>query len=318
MSMATVLLLLAGFVALYYGAEWLVAGASEIASHLNISRSVVGLTLVAFGTSAPEFFVNVIAAADGHTEIAMANVAGSNLTNLCIGFGLTSMVVVVPLLREKFLTDLIFLMITPMIVMVALLVTNPSVLPVAALIPFSIALIWYLVSLFRRRKSEDLDLPTKHDKIIIPLGTFVLGACALYLGGELVFHNSVDLATAIGVSESVIGLTIVAFGTSIPDVTASVVAARRGELDIAAGNLIGSNISNILVVLGATLIAAGGVPLAAKGAILIDYGLVCLLTTIFVCVMIRTQRLTRVMGSALLLTFLVYVSIRVMIAFWGS
>lgn len=312
-----VLLLLVGFVALYYGAEWLVAGAGEIASHLNISRSVIGLTLVAFGTSAPEFFVNVIAAADGHTEIAMANVAGSNLTNLCIGFGLTAMVVVVPLTREKFLTDLIFLMITPWIVMAALLVNQPNGLPVATLVPFGIALAWYLVSLFRRRKSEDLDLPTKHDKIIVPLGTFVVGACALYLGGELVFHNSVSLATEIGVSESVIGLTIVAFGTSIPDVTASVVAARRGELDIAAGNLIGSNISNILVVLGATLIAAGGKSLAIQPEIMIDYGVVCALTTIFVGVMIRFQRLTKSMGISLLLAFLVYVSVRVTSAFLG-
>lgn len=308
--MLAVLFLIAGFVALYWGAEWLVDGASDIASHLRLSKSFVGLTLVAFGTSAPELFVNLISASRGHPDLALANVVGSNLTNLCVGFGLASAFVMVPVVRKDFLIDLIMLVVAPAMVL-ASFATFGS-LSLWALAPFAILLTGYILSLAGRRTALVAEDPT-HLHLAKPLMLFVLGIVSLYLGGEVVFRATVRLAQRWEIPEAIIGLTVVACGTSVPDVTASVIAARKREFGIAVGNLLGSNISNIFVVLGGTLIAARQ-SLPADMLTFIDYAVVCGMSLVLAVAAAVTQRVPRLLGFSLILAFGIYLTGRVVLA----
>lgn len=306
-----VLLLLAGFVALYFGAEWLVRGASEIALHLHLSKSFVGLTLVAMGTSAPEFFVNMISAYHGKTAFALSNVSGSNLTNLCLGFGLCALFCTLPIKRGHFLVDMVIAAATPLFVLAVFLLVDrdsPS-LPIWSIAPFTITLVVYIYYLTGRRSAEGdrLELDLSMPKSIL---IFLAGMVALFVGGHLVFTNAVELAELLSVPETVIGLTIVACGTSIPDVTASVIAARKREFEIAAGNLLGSNISNVIVVLNGTLMVAGR-SLTANQAIIGDYAFVCLTTVMFVILAASSQRVYRWFGILLLAVFIGYYSVRI-------
>lgn len=313
----TIALFLLGFVLLYYGAEWLVAGAAAIATHFNASKSVVGLTLVAFGTSAPEMVVNVFAAEN--PRLALSNIAGSNLTNLCIGFGLSAFVGSVLVERRRFGVDLGVLVLAPAIVLGAFLlgsIARPS-LPYETVWILMSVLGVYIVLLARRR---DGDQPFEEDKanvdpdprsnVVRHMLEFGVGCVLLYLGGDLVYRNALALAVSWDVPEQIIGLTLVACGTSIPDVTASVVAVRRKEHEIAAGNLIGSNISNILVVLTATMLVSGK-SLQGAGDILVDYIAVVSVSLAFAVYALVRERLDRVMGTFALISFIIYFALRI-------
>ncbi len=309
--MSTLFLLALGFLALYFGAEWLVEGAADIAAHLNISKAVVGLTLVAFGTSAPELFVNVIAGLNDHSQFALSNIAGSNLTNLCLGLGLSSLFVIVPIPRRQFGIDLIFAALGPLLVVASFAMTDPPALSWRALVPMGVLGSLYVVTLFRRFPASEPQDPT-HLTLHKPLGLFAVGVVALYVGGRIVFVNATALAASWQVPEQIVGLTIVACGTSIPDVTASIVAARRGEHAIAVGNILGSNISNVFVVLSGTLLAAGhGLP--ADAALIVDYTAVALLSIAFGGWVFSTGRLRRAPGIALLILFVAYFTARILV-----
>ncbi len=286
----------------------MVDGASDIAAHINVSKSFIGLTLVAFGTSSPEFFVNVIAALNDHTELALSNIAGSNITNLCIGFGISALLVTIPISRREFRIDLFFMALTPGLVVISFLAFSHQ-LSRWMLIPFIGLLIAYLATLARRSESDAAEDPT-HLTIHKPLIYFLLGVVALYIGGELVYRNAVSLAKKINAPESLIGLTVVACGTSIPDVTASVIAARKKEFGICTGNLLGSNILNIFVVLGGTLVAAGS-SLQGNGQLLIDYSVITLLGTGFATYAVLRQKISRLGGVLMIGAFLGYLGWRI-------
>jgi cation:H+ antiporter len=297
-----------GFVALYLGAEWLVEGAADIAAHLNVSKAFVGLTLVAFGTSAPELFVNVIAAFHDHFEFALANVAGSNLTNLCLGFGISALLVALPVARSQFAVDLVMATLGPLVVLSSLLVTRPMVLHWSALAPMAVILAVYLVSLVKRLPADEAEDPT-HLTMRKPLILFASGVAALYIGGKLVFTYATQLAEYWQVPEQIVGLTLVACGTSIPDVAATIVAARRREFAIAVGNLLGSNISNVFVVLSSTLLVAGKNLSAAPG-LLKDYVAVTTLSALFAVSCVWRQRVPRLVAALLLVAFCGYYAVR--------
>lgn len=310
LDVGSVLLLLLGFVALFLGAEWLVAGAAELAAHLKISKTFIGLTLVAFGTSAPEMFVNVIAGFYGHSELALSNVVGSNLTNLCVGFGLAAIVATLPLNRREFAPDLAFAAVGPMVVVASFILSPRLELSVVTLLPMAGLVAVYLVSLLRRRSAIEPDDPT-HLTMVKPVIYAIGGTVLLYVGGRLVFVHAIQLAAAWQVPEQIIGLTVVACGTSIPDVTASVVAARRGEFSIAVGNLLGSNISNVFVVLSGTMLAAGE-SLLADRSLLFDYTFVAFASVAFAVWAGTAQRVTRTLGVVLLVTFVTFYSWRIL------
>lgn len=300
--------LLVGFAALYFGAEWLIRGATAIGLKARLSKSFIGLVLVALGTSAPEFTVNFLAALRDHTGLALANVAGSNLTNLCVGFGLTAMAANVALKRGMFATDLALFSLAPVLI-VFLFFANPQrELPYWSLAPFAAVLALYMWSLKRRSRSSN-NSSGRDVTFRGSYGVFLLGAAVLYLGGEMVLRAALGIARTFDLSETLIGLTIVAAGTSIPDVAASVIAAKKGEHEMAVGNLLGSNISNVFVVLGGTLLAAGH-SLPVDGPTIMDFIVLSVLSSAFLVVVIVKQRVPRITGAAFLVFYIFYMLYR--------
>jgi cation:H+ antiporter len=305
-------LIVVGFISLYYGAEWLVGGAIRLALHFKISKVVVGLVLVAFGTSSPELFVNLIAALDGRTGFALSNVSGSNLTNLCIGFGLCTLFGILFVDKKKFGIDLIYFGGAPLLVFIFMLLTPGLSLPLWSVIPFIILFIFYLALIRSRVRDEEILEESSRGNLVRGIFWFLLGCVALYSGGELVVRNAVNLGVYLGISETILGLTIVAFGTSIPDVMASITAVRRGETDIAVGNLLGSNIFNVLLILTGTLIFSGA-NLNADKNIVMDYAVVTLSSLLFIILITFSARVSRLSGGILILIYMAYITYRVLL-----
>lgn len=309
--MLIALILLAfGFVALFYGAKWLIEGASAVGIRAGLSKAFVGLTLVALGTSLPEFVVNFLAAWRDHTGLALSNVAGSNMTNLCVGFGLVTIVTRIAVKRSTFGVDLLLCCLSPLLI-IGLFLTPPQFdLPFWGLAPLGAVLLCWMWSLKRRRLGED-EVPEEQMSYAKSIGIFLGGVAVLYAGGEFTLRGAVRIAHGVGLSEDVIGLTIVAAGTSIPDTAASVVAARKGEHEIAVGNLLGSNISNIFFVLGSTLLAAGR-SIPASPMHVMDYSVLSILCLVFLGVALIRQRVSMKTGIPLLAGFVAYIGYRVM------
>lgn len=313
----SVFLMLLGFACLYYGAEWLVEGAIQLALILKISKVVVGLVLVAFGTSSPELFVNLIAALSGRTGFALSNVSGSNLTNLCVGFGVCALVGILMVDKVKFGIDLLFFSVGPIIVLLFMILTPNNSLPLWSAVPLLVLFAVYLLLIQTRAKAEVTDEAELVDKSLgRGLFWFLLGLGVLYAGGELVVRSAVSIGETLGISETVLGLTVVAFGTSIPDTMASIAAVRKGETDIAVGNLLGSNIFNILLVLGATLVFAWS-GLMIDPNIVMDYTAVSLSAILFIGLIFFSPRVSRAGGGLLLFLYVAYIVYRVWVTVGG-
>jgi cation:H+ antiporter len=261
-----VVLLVAGLVLLVGGAELLVRGAAHLAVAIGISPLVVGLTIVAFGTGAPELAVGVRAAAGGQTELALGNVVGSNLANTLGILGIAALVA--PLVvRHKLVRREVPLVIVATVV-VWLLVLDGRVSRVEGLGLFAAALAYTAWAVIVSRR-EAPEVSATHAAEVgaddrgwpADLGLIVAGLVLLVLGSTWLVDGAVRIAESLGLSELVIGLTIVAIGTSLPEAATSVVAALKGERDIAVGNIIGSNLFNLLAVLGlSALVAPQGIP----------------------------------------------------------
>jgi len=256
-----ILLLLGGFGALYFGADWMVRGAARLEGSLGLSPLVIGLTVVSLGTSAPEFIVAVLATLRGNADIAVGNVLGSNLANIGLILGATALVQ--PLLvaerivrREIPIMILLTLILFPLIIDVEVGRLDGGVL--------TILLGLYLTYVFYRGRKAPPPLISgysqlaeevrtrKRKAVLIDLGLLMAGTLGLLLGGGAIVESSIYLSRSLGISELNIGLTVVAIGTSLPELATSVMAAARKQTDIAVGNVIGSNIFNIAGVLGVT------------------------------------------------------------------
>jgi cation:H+ antiporter len=308
-----------GFGALYFGAEWLVEGAVSIAKHLRISKVVAGVILVAFGTSAPELFVNVIAAVRSESSFALSNVSGSNLANLLIGFGICAVLVQLPVRIDQFRTDLALFAFAPFVVYI-LMTFLDATLPVWTLLIFLSAFSLYILQT-RSRLHEELD-DEETDGEMMSLNRsffwFIVGCALLYIGGESTVRQAIKIGSFYQISEAILGLTVVALGTSIPDITASIVAARAGENEIAVGNLLGSNIFNVLFVIPMTLLFSGIVGVtfldASEVGVVTSYGFVALVSAGFFLWVSRRERLSRPFGIGLILIYVAYMIYRVAIA----
>lgn len=274
MDTLTLILFIAGFVVLIVGAELLVRGASALATIVGISPLIVGLTIVAYGTSAPELAVSVQSSLDDQSDIALGNIVGSNILNVLFILGMSAAIIPLAVSRQLIRLEVPITIVS--CVALYLFAFNGQLgrleggLLFAAMVIYTIA----LVTLSRRERQQDdwrderAAAGRSHGKAIAMRIVMVLvGLVLLVLGANWLVGGAVELAAAVGVSELVIGLTIVALGTSLPEVATSVVATIRGQRDIAVGNILGSNICNILLVLGATsLIVPGGmlVPASAR------------------------------------------------------
>lgn len=251
----TVTLLILGFILLIKGADFFVDGASSIARFLRIPSIIVGLTIVAFGTSAPELSVSFSAALQGSNEIAISNVLGSNIFNLLVVTGCCAVISAVPVSKPLLKKELPFSIFAAALLLVfaipfggSLLISRPEGL--ILLVCFVGYLIWQITGALKSRKETEED---PMEKIISPVRSIILiilGCAMIVLGGDFVVDSATTIAQAFGLSETLIGLTIVAIGTSLPELVTSIVASRKGENDLSLGNVVGSNIFNLLMILG--------------------------------------------------------------------
>ncbi|ASB49661.1 calcium/sodium antiporter [Alkalitalea saponilacus] len=247
--------LILGFTLLFYSGNWLVKGSTQLSAHFKISSLVIGLTVVAFGTSAPELFVSVKAAFSGVPDIAIGNIVGSNIANIGLVLGLVAMVMPIVINSKGIWFDWVIMIIATL--MLILFSTNGVIgfwEGFAFLTALMLYLSWSVWQSRRKSRKEALTYPTPEIKlptsIIIVLGSFV----GLYFGAEWLVKGATELARTWGVSDRVIGISIVAFGTSVPELATSLAAIAKKENDISVGNIIGSNIFNIWAVLGATAV----------------------------------------------------------------
>jgi cation:H+ antiporter len=257
----SILLLIVGFAALIIGADKLVEGSASLAKNFKIPNIVIGLTVVAFGTSAPELVVNSISSYNGHTDLVMGNVLGSNIFNVAAILGLAS--IFKPLVVKRNTTWLEipfnFLIIGMLFVLAADFILNNQVENIISkgdgivLLGFFIIFLIYNIEL-ALKGDDEFDEVESEMSVTKALIFFVLGIIGLVIGGKLIVDNAVEIAIGMGISERVIGLTIVSVGTSLPELAASVAAVRRGKVDLAVGNVIGSNIFNICLVLGVSAV----------------------------------------------------------------
>ncbi len=261
--MPNLAVLISGIVVLYFGAVWLVQGASRLASSLGVSPIVVGLTIVSLGTSAPELVVCLVAALQGNPGLAIGNVMGSNLANIGLILGLTSLVHPLEVKHRVVWREMpVMLLITFAIYPIAF----DRVLSRMDGFMLLLVLLAYLVWVFRSGRPEEIKRSQgSRNSIATPegatsllnlkdIGQVALGSAFLVLGGYCIVKGAVEVASALGISEVIIGLTVVAIGTSLPELATSLVAAMRQEVDIAVGNIIGSNIFNLTAIFGTTAV----------------------------------------------------------------
>lgn len=253
------ILFIVGFVLLIKGADILVTGASSIAKKYNISDMVVGLTIVSFGTSLPELIINILSSMQGQSGLAIGNVFGSNVANLLLILGVTAIICPLPIKRNTILTEMPFSLIATLLVGFlanATIFDNRTELYISRtdggiLLVFFIMFMAYIYNVAKTNKDEVIpedDTPTM--PIFKAILFIVLGMAGLFLGGKWVVDGAVKIAQIFGWSESFIGLTVVAIGTSLPELVTSAMAAYRRNIDIAVGNVVGSNIFNLLWILG--------------------------------------------------------------------
>jgi cation:H+ antiporter len=242
---------LAGFILLYYGADFLVRGSSSIAASLGVKKIVVGLTIVALGTSMPEFVVSFFAAVKKVDDVSIGNIVGSNLANILLVLGLASVIRPIKVKRRIFILELpVLLLITLMFVLFCMDGTLKGYEGALMLVVF-VGYMTFIIANRKVRNSADIDLaPMEKGHVIRNTFLTVLGLLGLVIGGQLTIRGAIGLARAVGISELVIGLTIVALGTSLPELFTSVVAVLKKEDEISIGNIIGSNLFNTAFVLG--------------------------------------------------------------------
>ncbi|MFC0877024.1 calcium/sodium antiporter [Saccharicrinis sp. FJH2] len=248
----SILILISSLALLIISGHGLVKGSVSIASRFHISSLVIGMTIVAFGTSAPELIVSLRAAIDGHPDIAVGNVVGSNIANVALVLGLTAIVIALPVVSKRLFSDWLFMMISYFFLWLffqsGTIERYQGVIMVVAIIIFT----WRAIKTSMSRNKTEEEKVDKAYPVWLAI-VIVLVACAgLAWGADLLVKSASDIASSLGVSERVISVTVVAFGTSVPELTASLVAAFKKETEISVGNIVGSNLFNILVVLGIT------------------------------------------------------------------
>lgn len=291
------------------GADMLVRGASALALRVGISALAVGLTVVAFGTSAPELVVSMNAALAGASDIAVGNVVGSNICNIALILGLAALIRPTVVNAKVVRLDAPLMVLVTLILVLMMMTIGLSRVSGALLV---VGLVVYTVAtvLLARREPESVQVEFSDgikktmDSLAVSCFFIVLGLAGLIVGGNLFVSSAVAMATAFGVSEAVIGLTIVALGTSLPELATSVVASAKGHGDIAVGNIIGSNLFNILGILGLTAVVQ---PLESGGITGLDLGVMFFLSVALLPILRSGFVISRAEGVVLLTFYFAYV-----------
>ncbi len=307
-----IVLLIIGFLLLVKGADFFVDGAASIARRFNISTMVIGLTLVAFGTSAPELAVSINAALDKSNGLVFGNVIGSNILNILLVLGLSAAITPISIRLKTILKEMPFAIIaTVATLFMALDLTidqTPNVISrvdgLMLLILFAIYF-YSMLEIIVLGKEEGTFEEISEMSLPRSLILTVIGMAAIIWGSDLTVTGAVGIARTLGLSEVIIGLTIVAIGTSLPELITSVVAARKGENDIAVGNIIGSNIFNLLLVLGVSAVIN---PVIIDRSSILDLSILTLAMVVVLPIMYTGKKITRKEGIFMSLAYVAYMA----------
>ena len=316
-----VILIILGFIGLIKGADWLVDGASAVAKRFGISDLVIGLTVVAFGTSMPEFVVNMISVAHGSTDLAITNILGSNIINTFVILGLTAAIYPIATQARTRNFDIPMSILAGGLV-VACIFLRPLInseekgIDYIGGIVLLLIFIYFLINTFVHAKHNPYDpnvdeVEIKQISLMKSIVLILIGLAGLVIGGELIVKSAVNIAMRLGVSEAIIGLTVVALGTSLPELATSVIAAYKHNADIAVGNVFGSNIFNVFFVLGTSALIN---PLPAYEGIEVDACMAALggVITWLVIKANHDRKVTRWGGILLLVVYSGYLTYRLM------
>lgn len=264
-----ILILIIGFGILIKAANYLVEGASSLAIKLNISQTVIGLTIVAFGTSAPELIVNVLASVRGSSGITIGNVVGSNIANILLILGVSSIIKSLHAEKNTVWKEIPFSLLAALVLLVlandSFFYNSPDSITSGDGIILLFFFIIFMIYVYEISKDNDFNSVIKEKITSVPKSIFFItaGVLGLFIGGKLIVDSAITLAKMMDVSEAIIGFTIVAFGTSLPELATSAVAAYKGNDNIAVGNIVGSNILNIFWILGVSAIISS-IPFSNK------------------------------------------------------
>lgn len=306
--------ILIGFVLLIGGADYLVKGAVAIANKLKIPSIIVGLTIVAFGTSTPEFVVSIKAALGGVGGISIGNVVGSNIANILLILGVAGIISSVTCEKKTFLRDWGFMMFTTLLFVVFAL--SGKFVFWHGLIMLGLLVGFIVFNYFNSKNSDEDDAETQSsfaDKNwFVVVAVTIAGLFAILYGSELLVKGAVSLAKIFGISEAIIGLTIVAVGTSMPELATTVVAAIRKQNGVALGNVIGSNIWNIVFIMGATSTIVDVE--VVKQIMVYDMWVMVFATVVLLPIMMTQSKLNRIEGWLFLLLYTGYITSQVLIA----
>ncbi len=304
--------LILGFFLLIKGADIFVDGASKIAERLKVPLIVIGLTIVAFGTSAPEAAISITSAAKGTAGIAIGNVIGSNILNVMLILGITAIIKKLPANNNTFKYEIPFVFVISGVLLL-LGILGSDINHIDGLV-FVALFIIFMIYLFRIAKTDttahvvsenDIDEKAVPDSVPLMILFIILGLALIVVGSDMSVFGASNIAEKLGVSDRIIGLTIVAFGTSLPELVTSISAARKGKIDIAIGNIIGSNIFNILFVLGAAALVSAE-PIVFSSQFIFDGIIAIASTALLWFLMLKNKTLTRSGGFILLLSYAAY------------
>ena len=307
-----IILLIVGFILLIKGADWLIDGASSTASHFKVSKLLIGLTIIAFGTGAPELAVSVSSLLNGTTDMLLGNVIGSNILNILLLIGIAAVIRPIRIKKDTVAKELPLLLLISTVIIVLFLDTllvsaDQNTISradgIICLLCFSV-FIFYIISMARKNRAAKTEVEKPKFRLGISLFLILIGLAGVVGGSELVVSSASTIAASIGVSDRMIALTIVAFGTSLPELITTIKAAKRGENELLVGNIIGSNIFNICIVLG--------LPVALFGTItpssfeVIDLIMLVGATVILLLVSRSDRKITHLEGILMLIIFTIY------------
>ena len=291
-----IILLVLGFILLLKGADWFVDGASSIASRFGIPQLIIGLTIVAMGTSLPEAFVSITAALKSNAAITIGNVVGSNILNVGIILGITALIRPLHIQNSTIKYEMPFMILVTLVLILLGINTTISRLDGMIMWLFFLGYLYYIFKM-SKNQMEETEIK-KTNPLFIPLGLV-----CLMVGSNFAVDAATNIAISLGVSQRFIGLTIVALGTSLPELVTSVTAARKGNADIAIGNIIGSNIFNILFVVGSSALIT---PVPFESHFIIDSFVAILIGLVLYLCTKKTRVLDKKAGILLLITYSFY------------
>lgn len=303
-----IILILIGIVLVVKGADWLTNGAVSVATRLHISQMVIGLTIVAMGTSMPEFCVSFVSALKGTPDLAVGNVVGSNIFNALLIVGVAAMVAPMAIMKKTVKVDIPVGVVASLLLLILCLDGSISRFDAGAMFLLFLMYMYYTVKGAKKGSADSSSSATVYSGWKSAL-LMVIGLAGLIGGSEVFVEGATKVAQALGVSDAIIGLTIVAGGTSLPELATSVVSARKGNSGIAIGNVLGSNIFNILMILGVTGLIS---PLSYSGITLVDMSVMVVSMLLLWMFSFTKYTVARWEGVVLVLIFLAYLTYLVM------